>query len=372
MLKRLLLLHGLAIVGVVCSHASEWVYISMFWWTDRYMAVSVPNYDQLGSLSYYSIVVFQKIGVFAVPAFLFTSGFFVAYAGRGKSAFTWKMVGVRLKGLLIPYFIWSVVILLGDWLQGTAYAPAEYLRRLLLGDAVPAYYYVILLCQFFLLSPLLVPIAKTKGRQLLVGSAAILLGVLCFYYLELYGALAQVEMPFVTRVMELLRTRIFVRFLFFFVFGLVSGFHLRSLREWLARYKWILLIVAVTSAPLAILETELIFRLTGLDWRGGIFTITGSLYAVSFILAFLAFDKARVPFSGLIYDLGRASFGIYLLHSTALEFFARSIQRYAPKLMVYQVLFLWVLVILAVGVPFLFMKAVAKSPLRKYHRLLFG
>ena len=372
MLKRLLLLNGLSIIGVVLSHAAQRVYLSMFWWTDRYLPVTVPNYDQLGSPSYYGIVIFQKIGVFAVPAFLFTSGFFVAYAARGKSAFTWKMVGVRLKNLLIPYLIWSIVIFAGEFLQGTTYPPLEYVRRLLLGDAVPAYYYVFLLCQMYILSPLLAPLAKRHGRTLLAATGLMLLGVIGLFYAKLYSELGGIELPLVDSIIPLIPSRLFVRFIFFFVLGMVAGFHLKQFKQWLHRYRWILLATVLVSAPLAILETEWIFRTVGEDWRGGVFTLTGAAYAISFILAFMAFEQAPVPLPKALYELGKASYGIYLLHSTALVFFSRALQKLTPWLLAYQVVFLWVLVALAVGVPFLFMRIVARSPLRRSFRYLFG
>ena len=344
----------------------------MFWWTDRYQPVEVPNYDQLGNLSYYAIVAFQKIGVFAVPAFLFTSGFFVAYAARGKSAFTWKMVGVRLKNLLIPYLVWSVVVLVGDSLQGTTYAPLEYLRLLLTGGAVPAYYYVILLCQMYILSPFLAPLAKKHGRLLLSVTGLILLGVIGLFYLKLYSELTGHQLPLMDNVIQFIPSRVFVRFVFFFTLGIVVGFHLKQFKQWLHRYRWALLATVLVSAPLAIMETEWIFRATGEDWRGGVFTITGATYAIAFILAFMAFEQVPIPFSKGLIELGKSSYGIYLLHSSALEFSARAMQRFIPWLMAYQVVFLWVLVALAVGTPFLLMKTVARSPLRRYYRYLFG
>ena len=91
MTKRVFLLNGLAIVAVVCNHAASWGYTALFWWTDRYRPVTVPNYDQLGSLSYWAIVVVRQLTVFSLPAFLFVSGFFVAYASRGnRSSLTWR------------------------------------------------------------------------------------------------------------------------------------------------------------------------------------------------------------------------------------------------------------------------------------------
>ncbi len=372
MIKQLFLLNGLAIVAVVWAHATQWVFCAMFWWTNRYRPVTVPNYDQLGNLAYYGVVIAQKLCVFAIPAFLFVSGFFIAYAARGQSNLSWKIVRVRIGHLLVPYLIWTVVIFIGDFLQGTIYTPVEYLRRLAFGEAVPAYYYVFLLCQLYVLSPLLVPIARARGWQLLFISALVLLGVISLFYLKLYQELSGTDIPLVDRMIELLPNQSFARFIFFFVAGIVFGFHLERIKPKLILFKWKLLAVMVLLAPLATLETELIFRSTGMDWRNGVFTITGSLYAITFILVFLAFDKLSLPYSKLIYELGRASFGIYLLHTTALEFFARAIQKFLPGILAYQNLFQVFLTILSVAGVWLFMMVVAKSPVRKSYRYLFG
>jgi len=372
MIKRLLFLNGLSILGVVCSHAALWVWVAMFWWTDRYRLVSVPNYDQFGTLPYYVVVVLLKLGVFAVPAFLFATGFFVAYANRGKRSMSWKAVGTRLKNLLIPYVIWSVVILLGDYIQGDVYTPLEYIGRLLLGEAVPAYFYVFILCQLYLLAPLLVPLAKDHGKLLLTGSGALLATVIGIFYWKLCVELAGVDSTAADLAVSLVPDRSFVRWVFLFSLGMVSGFHLDDLKKWLARFKWALLAIAILSFPLAVIETEWIFQATDMDWRGGIFTLTGSLYVLSTIFAFLAFEKTEIPLSKFGYDLGRASFGIYLLHTTALEFFARAIQKFVPQMLAYPVFFQLILVVLAVAGPLVVMAVVARSPARAYYRYLFG
>jgi hypothetical protein len=47
MIKRMLYLNGLAVLTVILYHSSAWGFIGMFFWTDRYRPVSVPNFDQL-------------------------------------------------------------------------------------------------------------------------------------------------------------------------------------------------------------------------------------------------------------------------------------------------------------------------------------
>ena len=369
MSRRLFLLNGLAILAVVCNHAAGWGFTAMFWWTHQYRPVSSPNFDQLSTLPYYALLVVKQLTVFSVPAFLFVSGFFVAYAARGsQSTLNWKMVRVRITNLLVPYVIWSLVIFSGDFLQGITYAPAEYLKRVAFGGATSAYFYVPLLFQFYLLSPLVVPIAKARARLLLFVSALVQLGVISLRYLDLFGA----DIPGLIQMRRMTPSWLFVKWAFFFAFGVVSSFHLQQLKQWLARVKWGLLVAVVVLGSLAILETEVIYRSTGEDWRGNPLTISASLFAVTFILCFLAFDKVSIPFSKTIYQLGNKTYGIYLLHPKALELVARVTYHIAPWILGHQFLFQPLLIIFGMGGPLLFMTAVARSPARRSYRYLFG
>ena len=60
-------------------HATAYGLQAMFMWTDRYRDVAVPNYDMLGSLSFYVTIIVRQLDVYSVPAFLFISGYFIAF-----------------------------------------------------------------------------------------------------------------------------------------------------------------------------------------------------------------------------------------------------------------------------------------------------
>lgn len=364
MVKRLLLLNGIAILAVVCNHAAGWGYIAMFRWADRYQSIPVPNYDQINSLSYYLLVATKCLTPFAVPAFLFVSGFFMAYAALGNQAALSLIVKMRLKNLLIPYLIWSLVIFIGDTLEGTIYTLPQYLERLVIGGAHPVYFYIPLICQFYLLSPLLVPIGRTKAKQLLLVSALLQLGTLSLRYIEFFA----IELPALRFATNLL----FPMYTFFFAFGIVSGFNLQPITQWLVKVRWGLIVALVILGLLTLLESEVIYCLTEIRRAGGPDTISTNLYAVTFILCFLAFNKASIPFSKILYWLGSASFGIYLLHPKVLEFVARASQKFIPWILAYQVLFQPMLILLALIGPLLFMNMVANSRARRVYRYLFG
>jgi len=381
MTRRVFLLNGLAILAVVCNHAGAWGYTAMFWWTDSYRPVTTPNFDQFGSPAYYGLLVVRQLAVFAVPAFLFVSGVFISYTARSASAMSWKMIRTRIVKLLIPYFIWSLVIFFVEFLEGTRGSPGEYLRRLVTGGAHPAYFFVPVLCQFYLLSPWIVAMARKRVRLLLVASALLSLGVLSVQYLSLVGALFTdaICLPALGIAQFLTASWLFVAWTFFFALGVVSGLHFQQLGPWLIRYRWGLLAAVVLLGLLTIIEVELVFRRTGEDWRGSPRVLSGSLYAVAFVLCFLAFRRTgtRRPagpasLSGVFQQLGRRSYGIYLLHPKVLEFGARALRLLVPWVLAYQVLFQPLLVLLGVGGPLLFMTLVARSPGRKAYRYLFG
>ncbi|MDD3828952.1 MAG: acyltransferase [Anaerolineae bacterium] len=368
MVRRLSLLNGVSILAVVLAHAGGWVFIAMYYWADRYFPAVPASYDPAGTLPYYIVLALRNWGSFAVPSFLFVTGYFIAYAARGgqsrQPTLSYKTVLARLKVLLIPYLIWSAVIYVGDALQGNLRSPFVYLINLFVGGAHPVYFYIPLLCQFYLLAPLVVSVAWAKPAKLLIGSVVLHLGVLIVRYLHLFVR----EMPVLQTATDLL----FPMYALAFSLGMVWGYHPQWFKEGLARARHGLLVVLVVLAVLVLLESELVFRTTGVRWGAGPGLLSTSLYSIALIFCFLAFDSISLPFPKLFQRLGVATYGLYLLHPLVLEFFARATQKFAPKVLAYPVVFQMALTAATIGAALLFMTAVSKSPLRRWYRTLFG
>jgi len=162
MTRRLLILNGLAALMIPLHHAAAYGLQAMFLWTDRYRPVEVPNYDQLGSFAYYALMISRELHSFAVPAFMFVSGFFIAFMGkRSAEKLKWNMGLPRIKALLPPLILWTVFRFI--------LVPQEPTVDQVLGT----YWFIVLLIQYYLLSPWLVALAKTRWRLLLIGSALI-------------------------------------------------------------------------------------------------------------------------------------------------------------------------------------------------------
>lgn len=359
MTKRLFWLNGIAILLVVLNHAVGWSFTAMFWWTDQYRAVSVPNFDAVGSPAYYILLVLKQLTPIAVPIFLVVSGYFIAFAGR--AGLNWKMVWVRLKSILIPYLIWSVVTMGLDMALGTQISPLKFVLNLILGDAAQVYYYVPLICQLFVLSPLLVPMMRSQNWKKVLAAAALLQFIMLIpNYLDLFGIWA-VDVDW-----------FFGNLAFFFVFGLALNFHLEEIRAWLQRTRWAWVAALVVFTLAALVETEIYFRLELGDWRGGVETLAATLFAVSFLMVFIAFDQISVPYAGLLGKIGQKSYGIYLMHPLVLMVMAKLVYHLAPAVLGWQWLFLPLLMAAGVAVPALLMRVVARTPLRKGYHFLFG
>ncbi len=128
--KKLLSINGISIAAVILYHAAGWVFIAMFWWTDRYRNVTVPNFDLLGSPEYYLLRFIEQLVIFAIPAFLFVSGYFIAFStAKDQPAPSWQTIFSRIKSLLIPFLIWSLIMLGIKLIEGaTNIDPQEVLK----------------------------------------------------------------------------------------------------------------------------------------------------------------------------------------------------------------------------------------------------
>ncbi len=371
MTRRVFLLMGIAILVVVLSHAAGWGQIAMVNWADRYRSVTVPNFDAVGSLDWDIIVFVRQAVVWAVPAFLFCSAFFVAYAARGSSGvYSWKIARARFVDLLVPYLIWSLVWFAADALEGNTLTFGEYVRRLIVGKADGgAYFFIPMLCQFYLLSPLIVPMARSKPKQLLAAAALIQLAGFVLEYLKILG----VAVP--PSILLLTQSWLFFMWTTYFALGLVCGFHGARLKQELLRRKWILIGALLLFGAISLFESEAIFWASSMvyDVRYVPFSFSAWFFSIAVILAFVAFEKIAVPFPARVQLLASKSYGIYLTHIKVMFYGARSLRQIAPKLLAYPILVVMpLMLVVGLAVPLLLMDIVSRSPVRRFYRYLFG
>lgn len=360
MVRRLLLLNGIAVIGVAVNHASGYGFRAMFLWTDRYLPVSVPDYSQAGSLAFYGIALTQQLIYFTLPAFLFVSGFFVAFsAGRDNPHLNWSVVSARVKTLGIPLIIWTGIIF------------TFFLRRFptSLNDALISYYYIPLLIQFYLLAPWLVRVAK-KHPLLILGLGALLeLGRDTVYYLDAIG----LRIPELTLMKRLTPPWLIPTLFFWFILGIVAGIHRESFSRLILRHKRIFLSLLIALVPITLVEYQAVWIISGKAWLGPYFGgYTRFLYALAFLLCFLAYDSVSLPFGKWLAELGSRSLGVYLAHGPVMYLVATLLYKATPWMLGMQVLYQGILIIGGLGIPLMVMEFFVRTQLRFAYHFIFG
>jgi probable poly-beta-1,6-N-acetyl-D-glucosamine export protein len=367
MFRRLAPLNGLAIIAVVANHAGAWGYTAMFWWVDRYRPLQAPNFDQVGSLTYFMLLVIRRLTLFSVPVFLVTSGIFVAYVVQGGAkSLNRNVLMVRLSDLLIPYVIWSILAFIGDALMGYTHPFMVYLERLAVGQARGPYFYVILMVQLYILAPFVTNLAVAHWKPLLIVAAAMHVAIQGLDYANLVAKAAFATEPKIFTVPTWLFARLFI----FFVLGVVIGTHSLAFQAWLKRQRSLVVAGLAICIGLTLLEGEFIFRLTK-ETSAGI-SLVSSIYALSFILWWLSREVRPSPLSQGLLALGAKSYGIYLMHYLVLEVVSKGLYHFVPEVLGIQVLFQVLLISAGVLLPVVMMAVVKRSPLRKSYSLMFG
>ena len=359
MAKRLLILNGLATLSLPLHHAAAYGFSAMFQWTDRYAPVTVPDYEGLGSLAFYGLLVVRQLAAFAIPAFLFVSGFFVAFAARSdnKNENKWAPMLARVRKLVVPFVLWTTLVFI---LLRKIPSPDEALRM---------YYFIILLAQYYLISPLMTPLARNRWKELLIAAAVVQFGLQGLRYATILGA----SSPTIDFLIRATPIWLFPSRIFYFSLGVVAGFHLESMRHWLARFRWAVLAVLLLAAPLMIIEYQFVASVSGNDWLGPSFTgVSRILYAITVPMALLAFDRFRLPLESALSGLGGKSLGIYLVNTPAIYLFALILYRQVPWVLGEQLLYQLGLILVGLAVPLLTMEVIRRSPARVWYRYAFG
>jgi hypothetical protein len=230
------------------------------------------------------------------------------------------------------------------------------------------YYYIPLICQYYLLSPFLVPLAKNRPQLLLILSAVIQLGFQAFRHLDALG----VTFPGLSLLIDLSPSWFFPGHLFYFVLGLVAGLHLQGFTAWLGRAKWFLLVATLCWYLLSLLEYQLIANQTGEEWLGPAFaTYSRTFFSVTMVLTFLAFDKAKIPFSPQLSRLGALVGHLPGQYTGHLRDRSPDVPVYSLDLG-FPAAVPGILIVVGLGIPLALMALAARPPTVKVYRYVFG
>jgi probable poly-beta-1,6-N-acetyl-D-glucosamine export protein len=368
MVRRMLYLNGFAIFCVVIFHSVGLGFVAMFDWAPRLLPEAAAS-SPVGSPGYWVYRLVEQLVVFCIPAFLFVSGYFVAAAtGKSRDTIGWDIVFARIKKLLIPYLIWSAVAMgLLLVLDGRRFSPQAILVNLLTGRSNDILYFVPLLVQYYLLSPFLVRFARRNWKLLLIVTGLVQLVVQGIQLAILVGGSA----PWVGTLQDITPKWLFTGRIFWFACGIVIGFYPEKFKEALYRMRWVLLSVSAVAIPLAMWEWEFYFRRADV-WLGQRETLLDIFCTVTVIGCFFAFAAVRLPLTRFFENLGKDTYGVYLVHLFFITYTAKLIYRLLPPLLNDPILLLVILSAAGLVGSLALMRLVQRSPARKFYSYLFG
>jgi surface polysaccharide O-acyltransferase-like enzyme len=370
LMKRLTLLAGIATVAAVTHHASQWVLTAMFWWADRYRATTIPDFSLVGKAPFVGVRLVELATVAGVPAFLFISGNFAAFAMRSTpGGQPWKAVLARIRYLLPPYLLWSTVMLTIRWLDGQPLGGWDVIRLLLTGGAAAPYYYVPLLIQLYAISPFLVAWI-TRRWQLVLGAAvslSFMIAVLRTIFLVSPGLLPE-ESPWLGGLLNAPLAAYSV----WFVIGIIAGTHSAGFKRLLSIGPRFGLALTAVLGGMAIVEWEIVRRLSGRQWFSAGITLFDNLFLIALLLLFLSLAKSPDALQRPLGQVGSHAYGIYLSHVPILEVIARGLYHFAPRMLGQPLLLYFVLVLGGIGLPLGVMGLLRASPFRRVYAYAFG
>lgn len=119
----------------------------------------------VGSKSHGHFFMVRAMLVFAVPSFLFVSMVMVSYSLDERPIRLLDFYQKKFVRVVIPYLLWSiayqiVLLLTGNVQLQNILKPRSVLYLLLYGKSYEHLYFMIILIEFFVIAPLLIPIAK--------------------------------------------------------------------------------------------------------------------------------------------------------------------------------------------------------------------
>jgi probable poly-beta-1,6-N-acetyl-D-glucosamine export protein len=369
MVKRLLLLNGLAIVAVVLNHATDAGYRAMFHWANLYLPVQVPYWNPIGSFEYYILLVLKLLPVFSVPAFIFVAGFFTAYAAKGAQGNVgWSTIRSKIIHLLYPYLFWSLFIFVYDYALGTVYTPLQYLEKLFISGALTHYGFIPLLCYLYLLSPFLISFAKAHLRWFLFLSVVIQLAGVLIHYLNVFMI---IDNQVVNALSFFTQAWLPNMWILYFALGILFGLYMQPFKQWLESSRKFLYIGWILATIWMLVDADLRFRVVMIESPRVYYQlITFVVYSILSIFCFLLISK--IPLANTFSFLGSRTFAIYLIHWTLISITAIFLIRFAPGLLAFRFLLIPLFFTVGLGIPLVMMKIMALAPPKKYHRYIFG
>lgn len=262
------------------------------------------------SVQYFAVFTPWKLFQFVTQGFIFLSGIKL-FIKKRDSINIGRFYLDRVKRVVVPYVIWVVIYYL-YFVFNSYYAYKftfkDLVHYIITGDISAQFYFVVLIVQFYLLTPVIMKLFKKCSTEL-----ALLYSL--FVSLILGENLPRMLKIISPEINFLYNDRIFTTYIFYFVAGAFVGINYDAVKNALRRSKWT---VYITGAAFAALNLFLSYIGSKTGTYFGFEYYLMFAYSVSMILVcftfFCGFAEKHGKLPRIIAMTDRSSFMLYLSH----------------------------------------------------------
>lgn len=298
------------------------------------------------------------MGVVAVPIFLFLAGAFMMYAMKDKKIRqNYRLVLPALKNVVFPYIIWSVVFYIFIYfLRAETFSLPGYLKNLIVGYP---FNFVPILVFYIIIAPLLAWIIK---RVPLITLFAFLVFQLVLVNIKIPGILGFVFPDFFNLLYVPILGLPFALWAVFYPLGMVYIQFSQKYKSILERFIIVIAGISFGLYVLAVLKELGAISFSQAEW----------LLPLVFILLLPFVDRKKIPFLSFFENLGKRTYGIYLMNLTIITFLSQLAAKFIPWLFQVETIIVMILATLTILISSNLMKWVEHRFSRQIYNFIFG
>ena len=292
---------GIVIIAVVAIHAGT--------------VGLLENHSSSDMRDIYILVAYLQSLFFAVPALIFMAGYWSSKKPVSSIRDYKSFLARKLPRILIPYLFWSLVIFGWEAVKTRDLNLYCTSIKLITGNACFPYYFVIVIVQLYLITPVLQYLNRRPyGLALVLTLNIIALSAL--YFSRVYHIIDRLPayLPFYSWVI-------------FYAFGLWIGNN--GGRIPLSQTRRFLILPALLMALLLSMLEEIVLlsQYDNLNFAISPLKYSSFLYSGCIVLGFLAVREHIKYWPKILVAVGRCSYGIYLIHIFILKRVIEIIQK---------------------------------------------
>lgn len=252
---------------------------------------------------------------FPVAIFIFLAGYFTNQEKVKKNVMEY-FTG-RVRRILVPYLIWTAFYTVINTVLGYDLGYKTLVKNLFLGGASTPLYYLVVLMQLVILTPILLECLKSKW-----------LNRLCFLITPMYLLVMYYYQFSNHRQMPFYSIFCFAWFIFYY-FGLYVNY-MKLYKSSNDKLKTNAVFLVLVALCLSIVECYVLLYFGASDgFASSQIKISSYMYVITVINLLFLLEKKYIQENSTLIKLGNASFGVYFAHCFVL-IFVNKLMGYIP------------------------------------------